>query len=254
MASEDKYALAPDLGGLFNSERYSDLRINDSNGLSYNVHRAIVCGQSPVLANACKPEHGFKEATTGTIDLPNDEPEAVKAMLVFLYTGSYTTKGHAHPLLLSAQAYAMGEVYQIPKLKAFSRHAFSALAATGWQSTDFADAVDVVYGCTPPGGDQDGMRRAAVHVVCEHFHALADMPDFRDVLETHADLAKDVLYHLARLNPGGLIRKNYQCWSKKLGNHFVQLDVDLGARSGTVVACPQCQTPRTLKDWQTALL
>ena len=44
----------------FETGLYSDLRIKDSNGREYAVHRNIVCGQSPVLANACKTEHGFK--------------------------------------------------------------------------------------------------------------------------------------------------------------------------------------------------
>lgn len=44
----------------FDTGLYSDLRIKDSNGHEYAVHRNIVCGQSPVLANACKTEHGFK--------------------------------------------------------------------------------------------------------------------------------------------------------------------------------------------------
>lgn len=48
----------------FDTGLYSDLRIKDSNGHEYAVHRIIVCGQSTVLAKACKPEHGFKVSLT----------------------------------------------------------------------------------------------------------------------------------------------------------------------------------------------
>lgn len=44
----------------FGNGLYSDLRIKDANGHEYAVHRVVVCGQSPFLANACKAEHGFK--------------------------------------------------------------------------------------------------------------------------------------------------------------------------------------------------
>lgn len=53
----------------------------------FNVHRVVVCSQSEPLAAAI--DGGFKEATTGVIDLEDDEPSIVEAFLQFLYKAEY---------------------------------------------------------------------------------------------------------------------------------------------------------------------
>ncbi|RAL66523.1 hypothetical protein DID88_006213 [Monilinia fructigena] len=66
--------------------KYSDLIIKCQER-ELKVHRAIVCSQSKPLAAAV--DNGFKEATTGVINLEDDEPEVVEYMIEFLYHGTY---------------------------------------------------------------------------------------------------------------------------------------------------------------------
>jgi hypothetical protein len=73
-------------------------------GIVFKVHTSIVCGQCPFFANACfgnfavsftldnhlsnKAKHE-KEAVNNEIDLKDDHPAAVKAMLKWIYTRDY---------------------------------------------------------------------------------------------------------------------------------------------------------------------
>ncbi|KAI8211162.1 Speckle-type POZ protein-like A [Colletotrichum sp. SAR 10_76] len=74
------------LSGLFLSEKYADMTIT-CNGSTFKAHRAIVCPQSSFFDKAFSAS--FKEAASGTIDLPDDEPSIFRRLLQFLYTGNY---------------------------------------------------------------------------------------------------------------------------------------------------------------------
>ncbi|KAI8237252.1 Speckle-type POZ protein-like B [Colletotrichum sp. SAR 10_86] len=74
------------LSGLFLSEKYADMTII-CNGSTFKAHRAIVCPQSSFFDKAFSAP--FKEAASGTIDLPDDEPSIFRRLLQFLYTGNY---------------------------------------------------------------------------------------------------------------------------------------------------------------------
>ncbi|KAJ0124218.1 Uncharacterized protein HZ326_31364, partial [Fusarium oxysporum f. sp. albedinis] len=65
---------------------YSDLVISCGKD-QYRVHKAIICPRSDFLKAACDGE--FKEAQTGTIDLPDDDPVAVHMMIEYLYHNIY---------------------------------------------------------------------------------------------------------------------------------------------------------------------
>ncbi|KAI1751274.1 BTB/POZ protein [Xylaria castorea] len=74
------------LANVLNSGDYSDLTLV-CEGQEFQVHKAIVCAQSPVLATALKG--GFKEAKTNTFHVADFDPTTVKCMLDYMYTGKY---------------------------------------------------------------------------------------------------------------------------------------------------------------------
>ncbi|KAF5233474.1 hypothetical protein FAUST_8159 [Fusarium austroamericanum] len=74
------------LSKLLMTGTYSDLTITCGKD-KYAVHKAIVCSRSPLFAAACDGE--LKETKTGAINLPNDDPIAVKMMIRYLYTQNY---------------------------------------------------------------------------------------------------------------------------------------------------------------------
>ncbi|KAF5610717.1 amino acid transport gap1 [Fusarium subglutinans] len=65
---------------------YSDLTITCGKD-QYRVHKAIICPRSKFFKAACDGK--FKEAQTGTINLPDDDPVAVRMMIEYLYHDAY---------------------------------------------------------------------------------------------------------------------------------------------------------------------
>ncbi|ENH68019.1 hypothetical protein FOC1_g10002266 [Fusarium oxysporum f. sp. cubense race 1] len=65
---------------------YSDLVILCGKD-QYCVHKAIICPRSHFFKAACDGE--FKEAQTGTICLPDDDPVVVRMMIEYLYHDTY---------------------------------------------------------------------------------------------------------------------------------------------------------------------
>ncbi|KAF9872000.1 hypothetical protein CkaCkLH20_10632 [Colletotrichum karsti] len=74
------------LSSLLLSDKFSDMTIT-CGGRTFKAHRAIVCPQSSFFDKAFSS--GFKEASSSTINLPEDDPDVLQRLLQFLYTGNY---------------------------------------------------------------------------------------------------------------------------------------------------------------------
>ncbi|KKY13978.1 putative btb poz domain-containing protein [Diplodia seriata] len=145
-ADEDKenlISLRRDLEKAFKSGENCDMAIALSNGETIECHRAILCNRSTFFANALKPGR-FKEGTTGTVEMLDDPPTAIKALVEFLYTAGYKlttvkrkqryTKKEkqeaSNTLMHIAEVYAVAAVYGAPQLMRRMHgyfHAFYAL-------------------------------------------------------------------------------------------------------------------------------
>ncbi|KAF4946277.1 hypothetical protein FGADI_11303 [Fusarium gaditjirri] len=75
------------LGNLLKTGDYSDFVIICGQSC-HKVHKAIICSRSHFFKAACGS--GFKEAQTGEIKLPDDDPFAVSMMIEYLYLQTYT--------------------------------------------------------------------------------------------------------------------------------------------------------------------
>ncbi|KAL7756499.1 hypothetical protein ACKLNR_013492 [Fusarium oxysporum f. sp. zingiberi] len=69
---------------------YSDLVISCGKD-QYSVHKTIICPRSHFFKAACDGK--LKEAQTGTIDLPDEDPVAVRMMIEYLYHDTYAPAG-----------------------------------------------------------------------------------------------------------------------------------------------------------------
>ncbi|KAL2349830.1 hypothetical protein BJ546DRAFT_604519 [Cryomyces antarcticus] len=94
------------LRGFFDSTQYSDLKIRCSDGREIKAHRVVLSSQSPVFAAACRGP--FREASSGVIDLDDDVPYAVHAMLHWFYhfDYGYDSKARETPASIHVEATA----------------------------------------------------------------------------------------------------------------------------------------------------
>ncbi|KAF5989216.1 kelch 4 [Fusarium coicis] len=75
------------LGNLLKTGDYSDFVITCGE-TRHKVHKAIICPRSDFFKAACGS--GFKEAQTGEVELPDDDPFAVSMMIEYCYHQTYT--------------------------------------------------------------------------------------------------------------------------------------------------------------------
>lgn len=95
---------------LLASKEYTDLTLV-CDGRTFNVHKAIVCAQSPMLAAACKgpfqvrhrPCDGERvalttsqESRTGTVAIEGFRPRTVRQLVEYLYKQEYTVDEELH--------------------------------------------------------------------------------------------------------------------------------------------------------------
>ncbi|KAK3054995.1 hypothetical protein LTR09_004155 [Extremus antarcticus] len=156
---------------LLKGEKYSDLIIK-CDGQGWRVHKAVMCSTSSVLATACDIE--MKEGISGVIDHDTFDAATVGRMIAYVYKRNYSVetedevlaasqlpaayneepevpKGINEVLIAHANAYAIGEYYHIPTLKAFAVERFDAVSRRGLQADGFVDVIKAVWTQTDSG-------------------------------------------------------------------------------------------------------
>lgn len=130
-----------------------------------------------------------EEAQTGIIEMPEDEPIALAALIQYLYTCDYSldTTGRDGALLAHAKVYGIADKYCLPSLKQLAISKFiAATNALGDHHSsdsnslklDFLNALEYLYASTPEyecfdDVDQSGqLRFEAVKLAKQYSDAL----------------------------------------------------------------------------------
>ncbi|KAF4442454.1 Kelch-like protein 21 [Fusarium austroafricanum] len=126
------------------------------NGRNIQVHKVIICTQSPVFRAACAGP--FKEAISGTYDLTSHQPDMIQLMVDYLYTGDYSvddnkadderTTYHSSDLSTHAIMYALGDEYDIEGLRDLSAKKYSLSLERDINIDDFLLSIPYVYSLT----------------------------------------------------------------------------------------------------------
>ncbi|KAI1502473.1 hypothetical protein F5X99DRAFT_427129 [Biscogniauxia marginata] len=207
---------------LYSSETYSDLVIS-CGGKHYKVHKAIICPRFKFFAKACS-EH-YKEGSSGTVELPEDDPYIVNIMIYYLYHLDYDASSlmrgtentedeltkdvfgavfapqpRSPALVLHAKVYALAEKYFIDSLKALSTQKFETMAlkesiaiyGPGYPD-GLVEVMQEVYTFTV---DNDrGLRDIVIKALHKH-RRLLDSVEARDVLKEIPVLTYELLMYV----------------------------------------------------------
>ncbi|KAL1794361.1 hypothetical protein ACET3X_007782 [Alternaria dauci] len=222
MARRPRDAHMARLKALLSIVDYSDLIITCGPD-TYNVHKAVVCPQSLFFKKAERFPVG-KEAEEGTIDLPRDNPQAVRLLVQFFYECEYDPElpklsrfdkagrpiitgikddqyHYSFPhscdgtqLLIHAMMYEVADKYDITELRQLAQEKFSLSCDAFWETEPFAKAVEHALTTTPES--DTGLRKVLAETIVSHI-SLLDKPAVATLLDTYPGFAHSVLRRLA---------------------------------------------------------
>lgn len=161
----------------------------------HEVHKSILSTASTFFAAACNGR--FKEASTGILVLPDDDPSTVAQMLEFLYkydcTDSYKgTDGESltvsDRLITALLLDGIADKYDIPKLTSFANSKFVNLASHFlWPEDSFIDVVAMAYECTTR---KAGIYKNIVHEICAaNINRIFDQREWQLTMSEHESFA-----------------------------------------------------------------
>ncbi|KAK5759332.1 hypothetical protein LTS12_010495 [Elasticomyces elasticus] len=142
-------ALAPLLRALrnnVNDPKHWDLIIKCEDKL-------ILCSQSSFFAKAC--EGGFQEASGNVITLKEDNPDAVGAMIHYLYTTDYNAEEGSSipPMILDVNVHIVADKYDLSALAKLADTKFHTRASTEWNTPAFVEASTLIFTTETDVGD-----------------------------------------------------------------------------------------------------
>ncbi|TLD36088.1 Leptomycin B resistance protein pmd1 [Venturia nashicola] len=193
MATDNQGAtLKKGVASLLESNDFSDMTITVKDNKVFKVHKNIISSQSKFFYNACTKD--FKEKKEANIDLSEQDPDAVEALLEYLYKSDYTrlTKDNVTALVLHVHIYQLADMYDIAELKTVAAGLFEEAAKKDWELPAFPLAVQEIY--INPEDDAKTLRKLVVNQANENLEALLkdDDGEFAQVMTTFGEFGKDL--------------------------------------------------------------
>ncbi|KAK5116849.1 hypothetical protein LTR85_009109 [Meristemomyces frigidus] len=163
---------------------YSDYTIT-CNGYTAKVHRVVLHIQSKFFATAFRS--GFREGqpSSAAMELPEDDPVAVEAMIQFFYNGRYTVPSPTSRPAFDIKIFVMADKYEAGGLEAAAWKNFQGLCDPTWRRFSNEDLVAVVHAIA----ESDGVRRSsemkeiALRAMEERLPGLLQAPAFKWLLQ-----------------------------------------------------------------------
>ncbi|TID23401.1 Siderophore iron transporter [Venturia nashicola] len=177
------------LARLYRSGQYTDLTII-CDGHTFNVHKSVICMQSSFFEKACK-KNAFMEGETGVVDLPGDDPAAVKAMLESFYLSSYSYDPKHPQWSLHTKVAALADKYDIKPLRSLAQELLGkAKHEVPKHEVEFATAIQWTYENT---ASDDQIRRTLVQMAVDHLNHLLKNESFSNIVAQVPELGRDIL-------------------------------------------------------------
>ncbi|PPJ50355.1 hypothetical protein CBER1_05905 [Cercospora berteroae] len=182
MTSKHAKALVQSITELFGDSSYADATIVCGERRR-KVHQAVVCTRCETLKKAF--DGHFQEGEESTITLQEDHPNAVAAMLRYLYSGDYDDRAHHDSedddwkaLPMNAHVQDIGDKYGLPGLTALALRKFNKLIdAEDFDAPGFLPAIPAIF-----SNDEDHQapyREYLMECVIENGKVLLARKDFQ---------------------------------------------------------------------------
>ncbi|EQL02082.1 speckle-type POZ protein-like protein [Ophiocordyceps sinensis CO18] len=190
------------LANMMLSGEFSDLKFV-SQGHEIKVHKAVVCGQSPVIKAAVQGE--FEESRTNTINMEKFNLETVKQLVKFLYTGDYDDvdgasvrgPGTAMPNAVASLTHhvclnSIGDYYAIDELVSLADKKIAARIDAQGEDKTWVPSLPAVTKQALESTSDSKLLRTLASASVQKIAILVNLDDFGK-LESISDFSLEVL-------------------------------------------------------------
>ncbi|GIZ45581.1 hypothetical protein CKM354_000874100 [Cercospora kikuchii] len=258
MLSKDSRMLLDSITGLFGDSTYSDATIQCGER-KWRIHKAVVCSQCDFFKVAF--DGRFKEGSNNIITLKEDYPNAVAAMLRFLYSTDYDDTAHNdnaesdwHALAMNVHVHAISDKYGLPALSKLALFKFDVLLTQqGCDAPGFLQAIIAVY--FEDEDRKEPLRRSLMACVLSSGKPLLARENFQTVAKGVPAFAVALVseaFQLGLTKELQLSRSNstYRC--PACGIAFtVEMSLSEIQQAVRYICCPSCATHRhRISTWE----
>ena len=150
-------------------------------------------------------DSGFKETSTSTLVLEDDDPATVERMITFLYAGTYddgnpatsSVVGAADPcvvgkiLMANTRVYAIADKYDIGPLKWSASAKFrNVRCCDAWKCENFSNVVLDVFDTTPE--NDLGLRNIVSHYCARHIDDVLASKSWNEFLKVNGAIGLSI--------------------------------------------------------------
>ncbi|EME79247.1 uncharacterized protein MYCFIDRAFT_204749 [Pseudocercospora fijiensis CIRAD86] len=167
---------------LYNQPDYSDVTIRFS-GREVFCHKIILCTTSEYFKKLCGPGSHFAESQQKTIELKGDHPDAVEAILKYLYT-KQDNNDQDHEWTLQLEIAKTAEKYLLPGVAAIANQKFVSHASVIAEPQAVFDAIMHIR--EHAFSEKD--LAVASELEKKHIFALMKVNDFRQLISKDQSL------------------------------------------------------------------
>lgn len=172
--------LSEDLGNLFEKSLFADC-VLCSGTKEFQVHKAMLACRSPVFAAMF--EHGMTEARSDRVNIEDIDPEVLREMLRFMYTGSAPSLDRMADELLAA-----ADKYQLERLKVMCEQAM-CLSLTNESACDTFILADL--------HSAEHLKTQAIEFINLHANEVMETEGWKILVKKHPQLLEEVFKALA---------------------------------------------------------
>ncbi|KAI1946633.1 hypothetical protein LOZ53_005262 [Ophidiomyces ophidiicola] len=165
-------------------------------GARFEVHRFVLACHSEFFLNAFRSE--WNEAKPGTMDLSEDEPGIIQALVEYVYHLDYTCfpdTGDIYTLLFHAKVFKLADKYDIYHLRKLALARVKSIDLNYLLFPVVADLIRMAYA---PGTHTSELRQELLNAIIPTILTLQVDPDFQDLYMTMPEFARDIVNETTR--------------------------------------------------------